>query len=215
MPKLSIPEAHRAGITKIKDFDDAIIHKLRAALENAPSISALTSTSLLPIISNLDLENPKQIAETLSALYRVKSTRDVANVEEFVDDVSEAMGECGPTRDKLNANLIALLSIEELELSAKAWDLQTDDERSFCHGRILTDLRPVFGVDVSEGPKAMVIVHLLKIGYQQFGVEKHKEFVVSLDAEDLKTLRKLVDRAEAKAKSLKAAITNFSYLARS
>jgi hypothetical protein len=51
----------------------------------------------------------------------------------------------------------------------------------------------------------MVIVHLLKLGYHS-AAQKHQEFFVSLDSDDLRTLRNLIDRAEAKSKSLKASL---------
>ena len=83
--------------------------------------------------------------------------------------------------------------------------MRTEDERVFCQARILTDLRPVFGQVIEDGPKAMVVVHLLKLTFHK-GSEKHQEFFVSLDGDDLKTLRGLIDRAEAKAKTLKSSI---------
>lgn len=51
----------------------------------------------------------------------------------------------------------------------------------------------------------MVVVHLLKLGYHS-AAERHQEFFVSLDSDDLQTLRNLIDRAEAKAKSLKTSL---------
>ena len=214
MANLKIPDRHKDGLLKIQKLDAEAVQNLQAAIKKASSPSGLNEASLISSISEIQLEDPKLIGETINALYVVKATKDVS-VQEFVDDVCDAMGDRAD-RDKLTTNLLALLSIEEVGLAAKALDLQTEDERTFCTvSRILTDLRPVFGVDVTEGPKAMVIVHLLKLGYHQAGSSNHRDVYVSMDANDLQTLRKMIDRAEEKAKSLKATIINFDYLANS
>ena len=214
--KLTIPKQHRDGIARIQDLDAPTVERLHAAISGSVASLGPTqmSATLLPPISVAGIENAKQLADTISALYRVKSANDVT-IEEFADSVCDAVGLSGSERDRLRTNLLALLSIEKLSLNAKAVDLQTEDERTFCDARILTDLRPVFGPHVSEGPKAMVIVHLLKLGYHQASADRHQDFYVSLDADDLKTLRKIIDRAEEKAKILKATVINFDYLARS
>jgi hypothetical protein len=108
-------------------------------------------------------------------------------------------------RAQFKEKLVTLLGAEVFGIVSKAWDLRTDDERVFCHARILTDLRPVFGQTIEEGPMAMVVVHLLKLAFHR-GFEKHQEFYVSLDGDDLKTLRAVIDRAEAKARTLKSSI---------
>lgn len=52
----------------------------------------------------------------------------------------------------------------------------------------------------------MVIVHLLKLGFHQASESKHDEFYVSLDSDDLETLKKVVERAELKARILKSSV---------
>ena len=74
-------------------------------------------------------------------------------------------------------------------LDSKADDLRTEDERVFCTAKILTDLRPVFGSHVEDGPHGMIVVHLLKIGYHS-GSEKLHEFFVSLDSGDSENVEK-------------------------
>src|SRR5262249_44182886 len=191
-----------------------VIRKFGAGIGKASSRAGTDArSSMIRAVSDVNVEDARQIAETISKLYAVKSTRDLS-VEEFVNDVCDAMG-TEVDRGRLTKNLLALLSDDKLGLTAKALDLQTDDERTFCgDSRILTDLRPVFGAGISEGPKAMVIVHILKLGYHSTGSGRHRDFYVSMDAEDLKALRNIIDRAEEKAESLKAKV-DFEYLAKS
>lgn len=219
MAKLNIPARYRAGVFQIGKLDDRTIREIRAALDrilqdkdledeaaqNRPDQVAMTAVTSVPEIRG----DIKSIAEALAALYRVRSARDIP-VEEFADDVCEAMTTLDEAdlrvpesnRDEFKAKLLTLLRAEVFALVAKAHDLKTDDERTFCSARILTDLRPVFGNEIEAGPRGFVVVHLLKLGYHQ-GSKEHKEFYLSLDADDLETLRKTIDRAEAKAKSLR------------
>jgi len=218
---LKIPERYQAGVAEIRKLDDESVQEIRAALdrfiarkddstqEKAASevaISAVTS------ISKKNLVDFKPLGAALAALYGVKSSRDIPT-DEFVEQVCDAMESLESPelrlphaeRDDFRQKLMMLLNADVFSLVAKISDLRTDDERTFCSARILTDLRPAFGARVEDGPKAMVIVHLLKLGYHQGG-EKHQEFYVSLDAEDLDRLKKIIERAETKAKTLKSVI---------
>ena len=110
-------------------------------------------------------------------------------------------------REQFKRKIVTLMGAGVLGIASKIVDLRTEDERVFCTGRILTDLRPVFGSRLEDGPQGMIVVHLLKLSYHS-AADKHQEFYVSLDSDDLQTLRTLIDRAEAKAKSLSASLGN-------
>jgi hypothetical protein len=177
-----------------------------------PRDPAALALSAIRSVSAINADDFKQIAEALAGLYSVRSIRDVP-VEEFVEDVCDAM-EIIPEeqlrlplseREQFKGKLRTLMGAELFAIAAKAYDLATDDERTFCGARILTDLRPVFGGRIEDGPRAMVVVHLLKLAYHQ-GSDKHEQFYLSLDDGDLKELRRLIDRAEAKAATLRSAV---------
>ncbi len=226
MAKLNIPEKYQPGVSMIRQLDEANVRDIRAALdgivtsgtteEDLASSKKLgeIATAATASVTHTRVPDLKKVGEALVALYTVKSMRDVS-VEEFSDRVSDAMESLDQEqmrlpraeREQFKQKLITLLSADVFGLISKVIDLRTDDERVFCHARILTDLRPVFGSRIEDGPKGMVVVHLLKIGYHA-GSKDHHEFFVSLDMNDLQTLRKLIDRAEAKAKSIKSAVTD-------
>ena len=225
MAKLTIPERFRVGLSKIRELDDQTVQQIRAALEqpvpgfseeevrlpNRPSDIPVTALASIPT----ERSDLRQIAEAVAGLYSAKAARDLA-VEEFVDQVCDAMEVLdskelrlsGAGRDEFRRKLLILLSADVFAVVTKAFDLATDDERTFCHARILTDLRPVFGTRVEDGPKGMVVVHLMKIDYHQGG-PAHHQIQLSLDADDLQTLRKLIDRAELKARTLRSAVGGF------
>ena len=151
-----------------------------------------------------------KLGEALASLYRVRGIRE-ETVEAFADQVCDALERLSDERLKLpgveraqfREKLIVLLGAEAFGLVTKVRDLNLEHERKFCNARILTDLRPVFGPNVDEGPQALFVSHVLRLAYHR-GKEETEDFYVSLGADDLRELRKLIDRAENKAKSLRS-----------
>ena len=177
------------------------------SVNRTPSDMAITAVTSLSNVKSGDL---KLVAEAVAALYGVRSAREMS-IAEFADNVCDAL-EAIPEenlrlpsseRAQFKKKLITLLSADLFTVVAKLGDLTIEHERTFCHARIVTDLRPVFGSEVEDGPKAMLVVHNLRLAYHE-GSTKARDFYVSLDADDLRMLKQLIDRAEAKARSLKA-----------
>lgn len=228
MAKLNIPERYRPTLSSIRSLSERDAQQIRAVMDQVASAQPRNSGAELELPSDpgaamvavrnassrVEIANFTKILDLLITLYEIKSQRDVT-VEEFVDGVSDAMEELdnpeyrlAPSeRPDFAGKLLTLLNAEIFALVAKAQDLVTEDERTFCHARILTDLRPIFGSNVEDGPKAMIAMHTLKLAFHEQGSsDDHGEFYVALDAEDLQALRKLIDRAEAKARSLQSAL---------
>ena len=128
-------------------------------------------------------------------------------------DASDASGEISdsedlhleaPDRKVLRERLASLFSIDSIRITAKAADVAYDQPRNLQSARILTDLRPVFSEPVGPSIKAAAIVHTLKLTFSE-GYDQEDLFV-ALDSDDVKALRDLLDRAEAKARSLTVAL---------
>lgn len=226
LAKLRIPERYQPGLSAIRTLDDESVRAIRAALEHPleattddrqpaevprdPDALAVTALRSVPI-KGLDF---KRIAEALVGLYGARSTQDDP-AEEFADSVCDAMEALQSEefrlphveREQFRQKLITLLGAEIFGIVSKVHDLATEDERRFCSARIMTDLRPVFGATVQDGPRAMVVIHLLKLAYHE-GDARHHHFYVALDDKDLQALKKTIERAEAKARTLKAAVKN-------
>ncbi len=82
---------------------------------------------------------------------------------------------------------------------AKALDLSYEYANLLRTGRIITDLRPVFTLDAT-GVVGAVISHKLFIRYDN--VEGMKTFTMTLDEEDVKTLKKECERALLKTETI-------------
>jgi len=212
-PVLEIPPGQRAALTRLIGLSSAGRKQLLKALKEAePSLLHTRMTvSLAPKLDMSEGET-RDILTMLASLY---VSMDIAGepVESFTRTVMEAIKpSMGPDLKLKDAEwaqfqeyLAEVLSLDEtLGISAKATDIRSEYDRTFCTARILTDLRPVFGRDVSKGPPVAVIIHAAKITFHESGEDATKDFFVALDSTDIRDLRRLLERATNKEESLKA-----------
>jgi len=203
VPRLNIPPRNREGISKLLSLDAVLFDQFVTALEAQTAgvklISQLSSSISLPNINQEDLE---KILSAVSALYLVRSSTDVS-LESFVADVSEALQpfDAAAKSDRSRDRLRRALSVNALDTSAKAITLLTDHERTLHAAKILTDIRYAFQSDPSLDPYGAVIVHVLKLTYHE--EDRHKDFYVAMDGADVANLKAILDRAEAKANTLR------------
>ena len=109
---------------------------------------------------------------------------------------------------RLRKFLLAALSLERsLGTAAKAGPVLTQHERIFSGARILTDLRPIYHLDVSEKPDAAVIIHMLRIT-QRDNYGKHTDEYFALDSNDIKLMKDVLERALKKENTLKSIMKN-------
>jgi hypothetical protein len=229
MAMLSIPERYQFGVSKIRELDLETVRALRDALNNSVDPSRPSDERSRPAVAAAAaveaLSRPgsaadfKRIAEALVSMYLVKSGYEIP-LDEFINGIADSL-EALPNPDLRLASegkgafkekLGILLNAEVFGIIAKADDLRTENERNFCHARILTDLRPVFGADVANGPVAMLITHNLKIAFHESGRKGDHDFYIALDAADLSALKEVINRAEAKASSLRTVIPDSARL---
>jgi hypothetical protein len=217
MAKIGIPEDRREGLSLIQRLSTAATYEISALLQKSPGNSLTNATALRPSSSfaTLTAEEVKSLLVAVIELYRVRADRDVS-VQEFATGVVDAMVEIEEVdlripesgREEFEQKLLVLLGAEKLSLISKAKNLASEDERSFCDARIITDVRPVFPDTPQTSPTSMVIVQRLRIEYH-VGGSKHKDLYIAVDADDLKRLQSVISRAQAEAKSLESALEEF------
>jgi hypothetical protein len=218
MANLTIPDEYQPGILKLFVLDDDAVTNLKRVLSTeADDIStrelASIASSAIGSTSEKDLY---AVLRSLRTLYVVRSNTEVP-LEEFSSDLADAVEELldeKPTDEQLDSfkkKVVSLMAIDPFATQVKGRALQTDDERTYCRAKILTDLRPVFGEDIDDGLKGMVIMHHLKLVFHGDG-SAHNDFYVSMDSQDLEALKATIERAEAKAKSLRESFPNTRYL---
>jgi hypothetical protein len=207
LPPLTVPERLRSGIVRIAELPQSSFDQLLTALANAPECK--DRSQLGGWIGNDIPEIPSsakdEILVALTSMFRVHRSSNEP-LKQFVKDVRESLDENGVQVDGflLESRLASLLEKESLDTAAgRVSDFKTEVERNFCKVRAFTDLRPVFRADPSIPPTEMAIIHNFQICYHD-GMEKHHEFYISLDAGDLKELKRVVVESEKRAETLDA-----------
>ncbi|MCA1635260.1 MAG: hypothetical protein LC802_16610 [Acidobacteria bacterium] len=213
MAIFTIPEEYELGLAEIFTLSDDSVQKILTALEGiAPSIRyksiAERVASNVHDISKEVLEALEDIFEVLFSLNIIRTGAEVPT-DIFVDDICEAVSESGSELLKEAAgvcgrfkpNLIKLLESKTLEIASKSGMLLRESGQTYCSARILSDLRPVFSESVEDAPMAAMTVHTLKLTYHQG--DRLKDFFLAMNTKDVQRLRELLDRADAKAASLR------------
>lgn len=212
MAEFGIPEQYERGFIEIRQLREDQVRELVSALEgalptrNRADLQKAVEEKMPPDLSD-DLG---ELMETLISLYALRDSMGL-EVQNFVEVVDEMMDESyieelnfanEEDRERFNAKLKRLLSVDSLEIAARAADILYERERTI-HGipRIFTDIRPVFGADPKGGPRGAVLVHTLKIRYHE-GREV-KELFLGLDTEHVNELIGVLERANSKAEALK------------
>ena len=212
MPSIKIPEEAVSDLRVIAEIDDALFASLLAVFrDTAPTLRRRqfedAVATRVPHVSRADLH------AVLTTVFFLYSLRERGNLSP--DTIAEAViaslnedkthGFSPENVDRLQAHLQALLSLDKsLGVTAKALDVLTEHHKIFCKARILSDIRPVFSVNMKEA-SAAVIIHNLQLGFHKNG--EHEDVYIALDTEDVQKLREVLERAEEKAVALKALIS--------
>ncbi|HEX7478905.1 MAG TPA: hypothetical protein VF331_13955 [Polyangiales bacterium] len=171
----------------------------------------------LGTIAGLDVDDAIRL---LLMLYRVRFEQE-AEPQAFVAAIQEAAEASGDERLKatpaqwtlLSSYLVRMLSLDgALGLTARAINVAYEFPRHLHDSRIMTDARPIYGHDVTEGPKAFLMMHVLRMTVHEDGEDR--EWHVALDNDDILKLQAVLERALAKEQSLSALLkkTNVSVL---
>lgn len=180
------------------------------ALESAPvagGLKGLTSAVVqrVPTLKRQEIENILRTLFSLSVLV----TDEETPLSENLSSLSSAMQASGnpnlalseDEKVEFETRLERLLKINTVKIASKVQRLGLEYPNTFHDAMILTDMRPVFDKP-EERPVGCTISHTLRIAYHEGG--EHKEFYVMLDANDLQSMKKVFERAEAKASSVRS-----------
>lgn len=207
-----VPERYEEALAKIRRLDDESIQELLAALQKVPNTINTNSLSLA-VAEQVDTIAASDVEEVVSALIFFYSYRNHfgAGSTDAARDIVRALEENDSGESKLSPEELAtfedrlarLLDVGRFHDTARAGELLLENEHSLLEARIVTDLRPVFERDHPEAvPKGALVVHMLKIVFRADNTTKN--FFVALDTNDVRELMEQLERADAKAESLKA-----------
>jgi hypothetical protein len=169
------------------DLKASVLHRFLNEL--GPDIASLLSDAAAAIFSLL-------VTIEANEYQPLELINDVCNAV-LADKTFASFDES--SQETLRERLRIFLEHEgRISLSIKAADLSTEGTNVFLNSRILSDIRPIFDSKVENGIIGAVVVHSLKIEYQEGNFRK--EFYVTLDNLDLRKLSEDISRAVAKSK---------------
>ena len=215
MMQIEIPESGRDALAKLLEAESSFLEALYAALKDTQP-TLFWRESLVTELTFKLREYSEASPDTLRSIGRmltgVLSWREDEPATEIAAELIEAARSSGDERlksppadwERLRPYLEKFLSLEQLQISAKATMLFTQTPRHLHLARVLTDARPVFTNKATEGPTAFMIVHTLSMEIHDDGEDK--EWYLALDSADLENLRDIMDRAIQKESSLKSAL---------
>ncbi len=208
----TIPAPFRLGFARIKQLSPADFEAIVTALERAPTVGGLKelTSAVLQQVPTLKRQEIEHILRTLFSLCIYVADEETP-LSENLASLSSAMQTSGrpelalseEEKIEFEKRLDRLLRISAVSKSAKVQRLRLEYPNTFSDARILTDMRPIFDKP-EKRPVGCAIAHILKLSYHEGG--DHKEFYIALDTDDLETLKKVLQRAETKAASLKSVL---------
>jgi hypothetical protein len=208
----TVPAGYRPGFSKIKRLPSVDFEAIATALENSPMVGGLKelASAVLQQVPSLKRNDIELILRSLFSL-SIFLAGEETPLSENLSSLSSAMQASGNPELALSEDekvefemrLGRLLTINAVSVAAKVQRLRLDYPNTFHDAKILTDVRPIFDKPENR-PVGCAVSHNLKITYHEGG--DHKEFYVALDADDIKTMKRVLERAEAKAASLKSVL---------
>jgi hypothetical protein len=209
MPALRIPERYKPGLAIIARLSTSSFQELVTATEQAsPDLLGARDLqeSIASHVKDIPSQDLERVIQSVVSFYRLQF-RPGLTIPKLASDLAKAAKEdidgLETTNEaELEARLNKLLALSTFNIRAiKARELQHQSERILSDARVITDIRPVFGNNFEDIP-TMIIVNTLKITAHEGG--EHKELYFALDAADIASLIKTLERAQDKTRSLKA-----------
>jgi hypothetical protein len=196
MKTLNIPSQYKLGITLLIKIDENLFNKLLNALTEINAvldISALAS-EISPKVEEITINDLQEILKAIRSIYslnteeNLQSSQIIAGFRNALIRNKEFSGISDAELDRFGNRLSNLLALDTgISISSKAIGLLTEYENILLKSRIITDIRPVFKTDNQREIAGALVVHNLKIEYQN--ANGLKEFYVALDSNDIKNLQ--------------------------
>ena len=201
MPSFSIPQQ---VVPALKKLAGASAEDFEGLLQAVAALQVHIKPE--KITASLGEHNVHGLSDIVRALTALSFSRFQAEVprDEFVAGIIESSALPTDKRAILAERLKALLDIEVFRLSARAFAIQHEYEKVLRSARIVSDIRPVF-TDSATDMEGLMIVHNLKLSYMDSG--HYKEAVFAMDDEDVAMLKRVLERAETKSKTMERFIS--------
>ena len=200
-----LPEPLRKGLRDIASLSESEFDKFLSALQDIP-----VEIRQHRVFPDFDLpgfpENGESIKSAAFSLILGLQQRQFP-VSEIIDSVIDALKSYNLENHQMNIlrhRIEEILKIESLALIARAHRVLLEHSSTYSSVRIISDIRSIFGDDVTAQPQAAVIVHMLNITYNSAG--RRENIALALDEKDIDELISVLERARSKTKTLRSTI---------
>jgi hypothetical protein len=196
----SLPSSLVKGLNEIATLSSADFGELLARLRAIP-----TEIKQHRVFSGTDFEVgrlPDKGQSLKEAAFSLLLSRAGSRIPiaEFVEGLTDALHLDSDLLETLRSRVTDILSIDTLDLVARAHNVLLEHAQTFSSARVVSDIRPIFEDDVKLPPRAAVLVNMLSIEYFSAGI-RHK-FVVAMDDVDVRELLATLQRARDKSETL-------------
>ncbi|QKQ73931.1 hypothetical protein [Nostoc sp. TCL240-02] len=221
MKNLKIPPQYQLGITLIIKIDENLFHKLlNSIIEVHPFVSIESLVmEISPKLEEIAVNDLQEILRAIRSIFALRTQENLKNTE-IVTGLSNAVSIDNTFSDLSDEELkrfeqrltqLLVLAVDgSISISSKAIDLLQEYDRILLNSRIITDIRPVFKSETQEGIAGALIVHTLKIEYQDAG--GLKEFYVALDSNDVKNLQEQLSESLVKTEVINSILNKANIL---
>jgi hypothetical protein len=187
-----------AGMTgsQFKDLIEALSSPVEDYLDRAVCSAAIEAAT------EWDAQMCRQLVRMLTSLASARQQlglEDTDAVARAIAVASKAPDESG--REELSRRIVTLWETPTLELLRRAQDLMGEHEHLLAEVRIISDLRPMFVPGTDDEIDGAVVGHGLRL--RLAGAEP-RTINIALDATDLISLERLIQRASKKDAKLRA-----------
>jgi len=214
MASYRIPQHFLSGFKALSKLKDSSAKQIAEYIQNFDTgvKSDLIIESAKKDIQNTGLTEDEltKAFETIFSLINLKDQTDEKTenlIGDLVDSFRTQDDSATIDTENLKNNLSLLLTTRgNINLTIKALKLLGEYEKILVDTRIITDVRFVFEENIEKNSNNAVIVHQLKISFNEN--DKLRDNYFALDANDLKSLRDNIERALKKEELIKK--MNFS-----
>ncbi len=208
----SVPDEYYQGFVKLFSLESLAFEMLVNALKRAePTLGTMKLANNLGPIENLEPETITDILLSVSSLNNYREEID-ASVEDTVGDVNfiittrekDSLFSRPERQESFKKRLTALLQNEQVYCSSKALGLTNNYDKVYYSAKVISDIRPIFGTNTADKPKASLVTHTLKIHFAHFKDDEwvHEDTYVTMDINDIRRLKEVLSRAERKERTL-------------
>jgi len=202
-----VPEGYKGGFRFFIELSDKQRDKFIQEVKESGDTLSLDDLTIA-IVTQLEIKKEKidEINNTLLSLFILKDSTNL-DLDTLVSEILNALEgtneEALKPPESLRNQLIELLKLERSPyfFKSKAKTLKKEREKLLIDTRIITDIRPIFTEDDYCRVMGNLIIHNLKIVYGEGG--NIQEIFLAVDKDDLKRLKKNIERADKKEEVLR------------